>query len=270
MHMEMLKKQNPKKKSIALMKEHNTNFTKWLKNHFEENPCLKDDGEALDVYYLAQGPMVNVVTHQAYDINGYTFYTEAQDQKSVYQNSGVTMKARTGKKKDTYYGRIEEIWELDYTISVIPMFRVRWAEKIIIDEDNFITMVILPPTPIEEINVKAISAKKEPWVLAKQVTQCFYITDPKAPTRVVMRRGKRSIVGVDGVVDEEDYDQFDDPDTDEDDEDTQDSGPTRRDLTTLSVKRPFKRRSHSECLTYTRKKIKTTTEKIVGDDETET
>jgi hypothetical protein len=50
---------------------------------------------------------------------------------------------------------------------------------------------------------------------------------------------------------------------------TQVSGPTRRDRTTLSVTRPFKRRSHSEGLTYTRKKIKTTVEKIVGDDETE-
>jgi hypothetical protein len=269
MHMKMLREKNPKKNNATLMKEHNTNFAKWLKNYFEENPCSKDDEKAFDVYNLAQGPMINVVTYQAYDINGYTFYTEAQDQKSVYQNSGVMMDALTGKKKDRYYGRIEEIWELDYTISVIPMFRVRWAEKINTDEDNFTTMVIPPPTPIEERNVKAISARKEPWVLAKQVAQCFYITDPQAPSRVVMRRGKRSIVGVDGVVDEEDYNQFDDPDTDDDDEATQVSGPTRRDRTTLSVTRPFKRRSHSEGLTYTRKKIKTTVEKIVGDDETE-
>ena len=267
MHMEMLQKQNPKKTSAALTKEHTTEFVKRLKNHFEENPCSKDDEEALDVYYLAQGPLVNVVTHQEYDIDGYTFYTEAQDQKSVYQNSGVTMEALTGKKKDTYYGRIEEIWELDYTISVIPMFRVRWAEKINTDEDNFTTMVIPPPTTIGERNVKAISAKKEPWVLAKQVAQCFYITDPLSPNRVVMRRGKRSIVGVDGVVDEEDYDQFDDPDTDEDDEATQDSGRTRRHRTTLTVTRPFKRRSHSEGLTYTRKKIKTSVEKIVRHED---
>jgi hypothetical protein len=81
-----------------------------------------------------------------------------------------------------------------------------------------------------------------------------------------MRRGKSSIVGVDGVVDEEDYDQFDDPDTDNDDEATQVSGPTRRDRTTLSVTCSFKRHSHSEGLTYTRK---TTVEKIVGDDDTE-
>src|SRR4051812_8214621 len=93
---------------------------------------------------------------------------------------------------------------------------------------------------------------------------------PHAPSRVVTRRGKRSIAEVDGVIDEEDYDQFDDPATEEDDESTQDSEPTRRDRTILSFTRLFKRRSHSEKLTYTRKKIKTTVEKIVGDDETET
>jgi hypothetical protein len=29
------------------------------------------------------------VTYQGYDINGYSFYTEQQDKKSTYQNSGV-------------------------------------------------------------------------------------------------------------------------------------------------------------------------------------
>jgi hypothetical protein len=75
---------------------------------------------------------------------------------------------------------------------------------------------------------------------------------------------------VDGVVDEEDYDQFDDPDIDENDEAVEHSKPTIRDQTTLSFTRPFKQRSPSEGLTYTMKNIKTTVEKIVGDNKTET
>ena len=39
----------------------------------------------------------------------------AQDKKSTNQNSGVRMDATDNNgKKDTYYGYIEEIWELDY------------------------------------------------------------------------------------------------------------------------------------------------------------
>ena len=43
------------------------------------------------------------------------------------------------------------------------------------------------------------------------MVQCFYIADPLSLDQVVVRRGKRSIVRVDGVVDEDDYNQFNDP-----------------------------------------------------------
>jgi hypothetical protein len=51
------------------------------------------------------------------DINGYTFYTMTQDKKSVYQTSGVHVRAVVDdshdddddKKTDTYYGQTEEI-----------------------------------------------------------------------------------------------------------------------------------------------------------------
>jgi hypothetical protein len=51
------------------------------------------------------------------DINGYTFYTMAQDKNIIYQNSGVRVRAIVDDsnyndddtKTDTYYGQIEEI-----------------------------------------------------------------------------------------------------------------------------------------------------------------
>ena len=125
-------------------------------------------------------------------------------------------------------------------------------------------MVIPPSVPTESREVKSISPKDEPWVLAKQLAQVFYITDPKNKKRVVVRKGKRSIVGVDGVVDEEDYDQFDDPDTEE--EDVADRTSKRRKGTQDAC--PYIRRSHAEGLTYTTKKIKSTIEKRVEEDET--
>ena len=44
-------------------------------------------------------------------------------------------------------------------------------------------------------------------MLIKHMTQCFFKTDPCNPNRVVVRRGKRNIIGMDGVANEEDYDQ---------------------------------------------------------------
>ena len=46
------------------------------------------------------------------------------------QNSGVMMECMTGDNDATkrFYGRVEEIWELDYSrLHNTTMFRVRWA-----------------------------------------------------------------------------------------------------------------------------------------------
>ena len=53
------------------------------------------------------------MTYEAYDINGYTFYTEDKDMKSDDQNSGATMECMTGSDNgatEQFYGRVEEIW----------------------------------------------------------------------------------------------------------------------------------------------------------------
>ena len=53
------------------------------------------------IFALSQGAEHNPMTYEAYDINGYTFYTKEKDMKSDdYQNSGVTMESYTGNDKD--------------------------------------------------------------------------------------------------------------------------------------------------------------------------
>ena len=66
--------------------------------------------------------------HKSYDNNGYTFSTRAQDNKSVNQNSGVRIDAYDcDGNKETYYGFIEEIWELEYGENLkVPLFRCQW------------------------------------------------------------------------------------------------------------------------------------------------
>ncbi|KAK1649990.1 hypothetical protein QYE76_067795 [Lolium multiflorum] len=155
-----------------------------------------------------RGPGHNVRTYQGYDINGYRFYTEEKDRNSENQNSGVTMLSYADDEtnvKERFFGRIEEIWELNYCGETVPMFRVRWAKKVEKEGRYFTTMVI------PDAKSKNASAKNEPWVLGSQVDQCFFITDPSRPSRVVVRRGKRSIIGMQGDANEEDLDKNGDP-----------------------------------------------------------
>jgi hypothetical protein len=112
---------------------------------------------------------MNVRTYQAYDINGYTFYTEKKDHSSEHQNSGVTMLSYADEEStvnERFFGRIEEIWELNYCGEKMPMFRVRWAKNVEKEGRYFTTMVI--PKAKSSANVQA---KNEPWVLASQVDQ---------------------------------------------------------------------------------------------------
>jgi hypothetical protein len=120
------------------------------------------------------------------------------------------------------------------------MFRVRWAKNVV-KEDRYFTTMVIPEAKSKTAGAN-ITAKNEPWVLASQVDQCFFIIDPTKPTRVVVRRGKRNIIGMDGVANKQDFDMYGDPKM-EDESDTNKTYTTRRSRTTLPKGLPFKRRS---------------------------
>ena len=117
-------------------------------------------------------------------------------------------------------------------------------------EDKYFTTMVIPEAGTSSSSTN-VTAQNEPWVLAKHVSQCFFITDPSRPSRVVVRRGKRNIIGMDGVADEDDFDKFGDPNIDDDQDDDKATYTTRRSRTTLPRSgRPFKRRSHDMGLNY--------------------
>jgi hypothetical protein len=184
------------------------------------------------IFALSQGPAHNLMTYQEYNINSYTFYTEEKDMNSEYQNSGVTLQSFTGDVKERYYIKIEEIWKLDYCGEKVSMFRVRWAKSVKKEGRYFTTMVI--PEAKSKIAGANVTAKNEPCVLASQVDQCFFITDPAKPSHVVVRRGKRSIIGMDRVANKQDFYKYGDPKMEEDFDIPTTS--TRRSRTTLPTK----------------------------------
>ena len=244
-----------------ISREHNAKFASWFKERFQNNLLPSGVDNANLIYALLVGPICTVATYQAYDINGYTFYTEAKDKDSDYQNSGVSMLSITENESKRYYGRIEEIWELEYGESyTVPLFRVRWAKSVQKEERGFITMSLPEARQGGPKSVKGVTAQYEPWVFAKDVSQCFYLTNPANPSRVIVRRGKRNIIGMDGVACEEDFDQFGVDPTEEDGYDDEEHYIPRRSRTTLPrTGRPFLRKSHSTGRNYSKKIKKTET-----------
>ena len=124
-----------------------------------------------------KGPSMTIMQYLGYEINGYTFYTRAQDEKSTNQNSGVRIDIiGNDGNKDSYFGVIKEIWELEYGPLMIPLFRCQWVNRagggIMIDRYGMTIM-----------DFKKIRYKDESFVLAKDVAQVFYVKDMSGKTR---------------------------------------------------------------------------------------
>ncbi|XP_037469237.1 uncharacterized protein LOC119341469, partial [Triticum dicoccoides] len=216
-HKNILRSDNPGKPESWIRKAHMETFGSWLRKH------LMNDNDVVDqLYMLAKTPSSTITTFQGYEINGNTFYTIVQDKKSTNQNSGVRFDAATENgQKVTYYGYIEEIWELDYGPSFkVPLFRCKWFKLtgggVKVDEQYGMTMM----------DFNNLGYLDEPFVLAKDVAQVFYLKDMSSkprkrkdkktistscddPKRHIVLSGKRNIVGVEDKTDmSEDYDMF--------------------------------------------------------------
>nr|AAK52569.1 Putative Tam1 transposon protein TNP2 [Oryza sativa Japonica Group] len=176
--------------------------------HFEH----KADHRTKPKYRRGKTVFAMVKDLKGYEINGYTFYTRAQDMKSTNQNSDVRVDAMGHDGTTaTYYGAIEDIWELDYGPLKVPLFRCQWVRLtgggVMIDDSGMTT-----------VDLNKVGYSDEPFVLANDVTQVFFVKDmsskgkkgrgPDEPKRQVVLPGKRKIVGVEDKTDE-DYDQLD-------------------------------------------------------------
>jgi hypothetical protein len=131
------------------------------------------------------------------DINRYTFYTMTQDKKSVYQNSGVRVRAviddshddDDDTERDTYFGQIEEIWELDYVGLKVDLFRCRWVTngKRAVSRDKY---------GYVSVDLRVFGYKNEPFVFANDVEQVFYVPDLAKKNWSVVMLGKKGLWGL--------------------------------------------------------------------------
>ena len=71
---------------MRILQEHNKAFITWFREIIFAN-----DGVSKTLRLLAVGPNHNVATWKGYDINNYPFYTKSEDDKSLMQNSGVSV-----------------------------------------------------------------------------------------------------------------------------------------------------------------------------------
>lgn len=130
---------------------------------------------------LSRGPNNVCRRFSGYVINGYRFHTRAREARLKTQNSGVTLESLSFRSEEdehsekvsvTYYGTIKDIIELDYYgHAKYVLFKCDWF---VAEEDKYGLKCVY-------LNKKCY--KNDPFVLASQVQQCFYIEDPYKKNR---------------------------------------------------------------------------------------
>ncbi|XP_042465745.1 uncharacterized protein LOC122048217 [Zingiber officinale] len=150
-HKIFLKSMFPKKEKDErwIQDAHNKRFIDWFRAKVAAEIDSCNGGTTSTLTWLAHGPRVQILKYNSYVINGNLYQTKARDDDRVCQNSGVSLVTNTmlvcsAKDKNplladvSYYGVIEEIWELDYHQFHVPLFKCAWVanDKGIINNDE--------------------------------------------------------------------------------------------------------------------------------------
>jgi len=170
------------------LNEHNKRFLAWFKKKVYSEVNVSDT-----LLRLARGPNNDVITFGGYDINDYCFYTKIEDDKSRVQNSGVTIQAEAehfANSKDknpitasmSYFGVIQDIWEIDYVTFRVPVFKCKWVDgNTGVRTDDFgFTLV----------DLNKVGYTDEPFIMAYQAKQVFYVGDPSNDKWSVVLEGR--------------------------------------------------------------------------------
>lgn len=130
---------------------------------------------------MASGPSEFVRKYRGYIVNGFRFQTKDIEKKRKTQNSGVMLEAITNSFSSvrdnnpivghvTYYGVLKDIIELEYAVGKkVVLFKCDWVsngsrKK---EDENGFTLV----------NLARMKCDKEPFILASQAQQVFYVKD---------------------------------------------------------------------------------------------
>ena len=159
------------RKKKWVINEHNKSFIKWFRSLIVDQLSTKSICVSENLRWLAHGPRMDVVSYRGYPSNGYCFYIKGHDDRCIVQNSGVTLVAQLmhiSSAKDnkvifanmSYYGVIENIWELDYIMFRVSVFQCKWVKNnkdIKVDELGFIL-----------VNLNKENQKEDTFILASQ------------------------------------------------------------------------------------------------------
>ncbi|CAN1820113.1 hypothetical protein LINPERHAP1_LOCUS28970 [Linum perenne] len=179
-HLALLRSQYPRATPHAIQAKHHSTFQSWFSDQIICGTSSSMENFE-ELKHLARSPNNVVQRFNGFIINGYRFHNKEMERKRKTQNSGVMITATTQSYASTrdrnpvysdiiYYGVIQEIFEMEYWINrKIVLFKCDWVSTSRgVKQDDFgFTLV----------NFSRRMSENEPFILATQAQQVFYVAD---------------------------------------------------------------------------------------------
>ncbi|CAN1757493.1 hypothetical protein LINPERHAP1_LOCUS6538 [Linum perenne] len=181
-HIAELRAQYPRATPRIIQVRHNSTFQSWFAHQIRRDNVTLPIENLADLQHLARSPNNVVRKFSGYIVDGYRFHTKDLETIRKTQNSGVMVTAGThsfASARDrnpvyseiSYYGVIQEIIELDYWVGKkVVLFKCDWISsgRGLKQDDYGFTLV----------NFSHRMNGTEPFILASQAQQVFYVADP--------------------------------------------------------------------------------------------
>ncbi|CAL5416292.1 unnamed protein product [Camellia sinensis] len=185
-HREFIKRSHRRLRDYDVDRRHNDEFPKWFNSHVVELLATENVALSEEIKILALGPSQKATRFNGYIINGTRYHPKSCELRRKTQNSGVMVKAKTSSyasAKDinpvegdvAYYGYVTDIIELYYSHDHrFMLFMCNWIDnnKGLKQDDFGFTLV--------NFNHLLYAKKQdsdEPFILASQAQQVFYVND---------------------------------------------------------------------------------------------
>ncbi|KAL4587425.1 hypothetical protein LXL04_000296 [Taraxacum kok-saghyz] len=170
-HLRVLEIDHPTSSDFNKLQQ--SSFPSWFSSQIRKKYEQNSYGVVEELYALSRGSDDRVISHGGYIVNGVKFLVKSRDDNSKTQNCGVTALGTHNGVEEDYYGYVDEV--LDF--SFIKGYRVILFKCIWFDTDRRRKHVKFEPHFIS-VDTTKHAYREDPFVLANQATQVFYIDDP--------------------------------------------------------------------------------------------
>ncbi|XP_042974577.1 uncharacterized protein LOC122306207 [Carya illinoinensis] len=168
-HYNKMKEENPDN----IDRRHQSQFPSWFRARIRELRAVRPTEVSDDIYALACGPDPWVASYARCIMNGVRFHTMEHERHRRTQNSGVAVHGEHRGSTVDFYGVLHDIIEIRYMgWRKVYLFQCSWYD--VGDPRRGIWV----RDHLTLVNTARQWYKDEPFALACQASQVFYLSDP--------------------------------------------------------------------------------------------